>query len=246
MRTFALSLPGGLEMVADEFKQRIRAAFRLLNDRMGLLRSVSSIDSLRVDTEFNAVALAPERSYREIYLAAVSRSYYNFILTDYSLFQYSWLGATNWRLAFFPNPWIAGVPGAAERVADWEALEGLGQYDDEEVSQLISELPYYGSVPPLRFEHAVSQYRELSHPAAHLHIGRHTENRWPSSKVLNPLSFTQLILKMYYVQEWASCSAYYGGQDPCLDLEFVQELQRSQRVHEFTETESRSFHLNAR
>lgn len=233
-------------MDAGEFRQQIGSAYRALSERFGLVRTVSSLHSLKVDTAFNEVALQEESTYQQIYLQALSRSYYNVLLNDYSMFQFSWSGADAWRLAYLPNPWLAGVPEAEEKVRDWEALEGLGRYDDNEVALLLSELRYHGSVPPFRFEYAPGQYKELSHPSAHMHIGRHTENRWPVSKALGPVSFVLMIVKMYYVETWASYSLYYDGVAPCVDAELIAELERSRRIHDFSGVEAQSFHFHAR
>jgi len=233
-------------MDAGEFRRQITAAYRILNERLGLVRTVSSLHSLKVDSAFNEVALIPESTYQQIYLTALSRSYYNLLLSDYSLLQFSWSAEDAWRLAYLPNPWLAGVPEAEERVREWEALEGLGRYDDTEIGLLLSELPYYGSIPPLRFEYAVSQYKELAHPAAHLHIGRHTDNRWPVAKALGPISFALIIVKMYYGEPWAKHSLYYEGAAPCIDAELISALEGSRRIHAFSDTEARSLHLNAR
>lgn len=233
-------------MDGAEFGSKLRAAMDFFDD-VGLIRTVSSIHSLPVREEFNAVALAPESSYKEIYLCAVSNSYYNIMLQDFSILQFSWTSDEAWRLAYLPNPWISGVEGAIEKVAEWEILEELGRYDQEEVALLIGDLPYYGSIPPIRFEFSVAQYRELSHPSAHFHIGRHTENRWPLSKKLNPLTFSMIIVKMYYVNNWAPYSFYYTGAEAgCLDARLVEQLERSGLVREFTEIERRSFHFTAR
>jgi hypothetical protein len=233
-------------MESADFRQKIRAAWTFLNADVKLAKVVSSLFSLDVDEEFNEVALAEESTYQQIYLRAVSRSYYNVLLWDYSLFQFSWTTNESWRLAYLPNPWIAGVPGAAERVADWEALESLGAIDDEEVSGLISELPYYASIPPIRFEYAVRQYKELCHPAAHLHIGRHTENRWPVARLLNPLTFVMFIIKMYYSEAWGPLSSFYGREvENCLDQRFIAALADSGLARDFTEDERRSLHLTS-
>lgn len=233
-------------MDAGEFRQQIGSAYRTLHERFGLVRTVSSLHSLKVDLAFNEVALLAESTFQQIYLQALSRSYYNLLLNDYSMLQFSWSGNDAWRLAYLPNPWLAGVPEAEEKVREWEALEGLGRYDDSEVGLLLSELPYYGSIPPLRFEYALQQYKELAHPAAHLHIGRHTENRWPVSRALGPVSFVLMIVKMYYVETWARHSLYYEGAVPCVDAELIADLERSRRIHAFSETEARSLHFHAR
>lgn len=233
-------------MDAGDFRQQIAAAYRKLEEQFALVRTVSSLHSLKVDPDFNAIALSPESTYQEIYLKALSRSYYNFLLRDYSLFQFSWSNDESWRLAYLPNPWLAGVPEAEEKVREWEALESLGHYDDTEVGLLLSELPYHGAVPPFRFEYAVNQYKEIAHPAAHLHIGRHTNNRWPFSKALGPVAFVLMIVKMYYVGFWSKHSLYYEGQPPCVDADFITVLEGTRRIHTFSDTEARSLHFNAR
>src|SRR5687767_10986877 len=108
-------------MDADKFRQKIRAAYRVLDEMFGLLRTVSSLTSLKVDPEFNEVALTSDRTYKDVYLKALSKSHYNFILGDYSLLQFSWSSEISWRLGYLPNPWISGVPEAEEKVSEWEA-----------------------------------------------------------------------------------------------------------------------------
>jgi hypothetical protein len=231
-------------MESVDFHSRIRAAWHFLYERAQIARTVSSLHSLQVDSQFSEIALDSESSYRDIYMAAISRSHYNILLADYSVFQYSYVDRGSWRLAYLPNPWTAGVVGASELINAWEGLEALGQFDDEIVSGLISEMPYYASIPPIRFEYAVNQYKEIVHPAAHLHIGRHTENRWPLARLLDPLTFSMVIAKLYYPSNWAPCSAFHGSTDlDCADLRLIEALQNSQLVHEFTENERCSLHL---
>jgi hypothetical protein len=231
-------------MQSADFDRTIRSAWNFLYEEISIGRTVSSIRSLKVNPAFNKVALADASRYQDIYLSAVSLSYYNMMLDDYSILQFSWANEQSWRLAYLPNPWIAGVHGIDEQLQEWEALEALGQLDDEEVASLISELPYFGSVPPIRFEYAAQQYRELSHPAAHLHVGRHTKNRWPLARLLNPLTFSMAITKLYYPDEWASKSAFCNPATPnCVDQQLIRALQNSRLVHDFTVNERRSLHL---
>ncbi|EKS32656.1 DUF2290 domain-containing protein [Afipia clevelandensis] len=233
-------------MNSADFARKIRASWDLLYGEAGLARTVSNLTSLPVDQEFNRTALSRTATYRDIYLAALSRSYYNIILNDYSMFQYSWMGEQSWRLAYLPNPWIAGVHEAEDAVEQWEALEEIGGMEPEHVDHLIADMPYASAIPSIRFEYATHQYRELSHPAAHMHIGRHAENRWPYARLLNPLTFTMMIVKMYYVDRWAALSSYYGHAPAlCLDMTFIDELSRSTVVHDFSENEKRSLHFAA-
>src|SRR6266478_1222110 len=148
MRIFVnCSLRVSRKMQKNNFEQKIRAAARFWGDDMDLLQTTSSLQSLKVDLEFSKVALAPESSYRDIDLTALSRSAYNIGLNDYSVLQFSWINKESWRLAYLPNPWISGVDGALKKIETWEALQTLGRFDEEEVATLISELPYHGSIP---------------------------------------------------------------------------------------------------
>lgn len=232
-------------MESVEFHQKLRSAWSFLSGDINLARSVSSLRSLPVSDAFNSVALDPGSTYEAIYRAALSLSYYNIILNDYSVFQFSWTTRNEWRLAYLPNPWIAGVNSAESLVREWEALEAGGEISSIDFEQLIAELPYFGSIPQVRFDYSVSQYKEMSHPAAHLHIGRHTENRWPLARVLNPLTFSMSIAKTYYSEAWRRLSSFGDGDgENCVDKRFIDELGQASMVYFFSEAECRSLHLS--
>jgi len=233
-------------MTGDEFRRRIVQAVNLIHDELGLDRTISSNRSLEVNQDFNEVALNKCSTYSEIYRSAVSLSYYNVMLEDFALLQFSWDSDESWRLAYFPNPWISGSEDAKNKFMEWEALEALGRLDQEAITSLLDELPYTGAIPPIRFEYARSQYKEIAHPVAHFHIGRHTENRWALARPLDPLTFTMMIVRMYYGNSWTSNSSYHGVQtDTCLEARFVAELNRLRLVHDFTDFERRSLHFTS-
>ena len=234
-------------MEKGEFIRRVRAAWTFTKDQMAAVRSVASLVSLPVDEDFRRLALDPSANYRSIYLIGLSRSHYNILLNDFAYFQFSWTGETAWRLAFYPNPWITGVPEAELRLADWEAAEAEGLLSGEDVDELISEMAYEASVPPIRFEYATDQYREIVHPAAHFHIGRHSDNRWPSARLLDPLSFTMMIAKLYYGPAWRRISRFHDESvQHCQDEALMEALVLSGRVHDFSEVERRTVHFEAR
>lgn len=200
--------------------------------------------SLPVDLPFRKVALETESSYAEIYKIGLSRSAYNFVLTDYSYFQFSWDSLDSWRLAYFPNPWITGSPGAQEMVGRWEALEEVGGISFEEATSLIDELPYKGAVPPIRFEYARTAYREIAHPAAHFHMGRNEDNRWPCAVLLGPVAFSMLIARLYYPVQWRLRSSYHGAPtEDCLERRFGTEVGASAPVSDFSSAERLALHF---
>jgi hypothetical protein len=165
-------------------------------------------------------------------------------LQDYAYFQFGRLDDASWRLGYFPNPWLSGVPAAQDLLQHWENLEEIGAFSHEEGTNLISEMPYTGAVPPIRFEYAPAQYRELVHPAAHFHIGRHDENRWPSSISLGPKAFVLIIAKLYYPEAWSRCSTLHGAAvDQCVDDTLMSVMANVRAVDLFSEKEHRNFHF---
>lgn len=196
-------------MDGPEFIRQIGRSWEFFK-QLTLDRTLIWKASLPVDEDFRRVALAPESFYAEIYRVGLSRSSYNFLLSDYSYFQFSWDSDAAWRLAYFPNPWIAGVPDAQDILDQWEALEEMGGLSHEDASDLIEELPYKGAIPAIRFEYSRQQYREIVHPAAHFHIGRNADNRWPCAVLLGPHAFSMLVARLYYADQWRTRSSFEG------------------------------------
>jgi len=175
----------------------------------------------------------------------LSLSHYNILLKDYSYFQFTWDGKSSWRLAYFPNPWIAGISAAAAQLDSWENQEELGTLSHEEVSMLMDELEYHGSIPPIRFEYSTAQYKEIAHPAAHFHIGRDSTNRWPVAIAIGPSLFTMIIAKFYYANSWARQSRFHGAvaTEGCVDDLLIETAASARFVHDFSDTERRSPHF---
>ncbi len=231
-------------MKEREFNLEIRAAWRVLNDELGVARTISSERSLEVDPQFRDVALNPSSSYRDIYRTGLSRSHYNILLEDYAYLQFSMESRTSWRLAYWPNPWITGAPSAAEQLSELEKMLQEGLIETEEFFDSMDEMQYLASTPPIRFEYAPQQYKELVHPAAHFHIGRHDENRWPSAVMLGPSAFTLIIAKLYYPEVWRQRSNIQGAGVPeCIDERLLTTMASASMVHDFSERESRNFHF---
>lgn len=211
---------------------------------IGIVRTVSTLHSLSVNAEFNEIALDSDSMYKEIYLRALSLSYYNFLLEDYSVFQFSMKSEDEWRLAYLPNPWVTGVSTALSSISEWEALEEIGLYDQEDVAMLLGELPYHSSVPAIRFEYSAEQYAEFTHPGGHFHIGRDTDNRWATSRKFSPLLFVMMITKLYYRDKWLK--NYKNLEDDCFEQKMILEIQGCGVSHHFSERERRTLHFSAR
>lgn len=171
--------------------------------QMGLGRSFANPTSLPISEAFRDISLANNARYEEIYRKGMELVHYNFMLTDYSYFQFSWFSKDNVRYAYYPNPF------ARERsmLADHQRLRELeeaGWLTHEEWLAVISDHHVANRDPMIRFEHAENEYRAFHHPCAHLHIGHPPRGRWCVARVLTPVAFTMLILKHQYPQEWQS------------------------------------------
>jgi hypothetical protein len=227
-----------------EFISEIAAAWTFLKERLDLGRFLIAAEPLRIDDIFQRVALSEDSTYEEIFRAGLNRSAYNILLSDYAYFQFGWTADDAWRLGYFPNPWLSGAPAAEQTLRQWETLEEIGALTYEQVRDLIADMPYIGAVPPIRFEFAAAAYREFVHPAAHFHIGRHTETRWPSALAIGPRAFVLIIAKLYYPEAWARCSSFHGAAEAeCIENALSGVMSNVRFVHQFSELERRSFHF---
>lgn len=162
--------------------------------------------SLRVSDEFRDLSLYEQSRYEDIYQKGIELAHYNFMLTDYSYFQFSWFGKENVRYAFYPNPFASAVAGlgSIERLRE---LEEAGWLTHEEYLAILSERHVANRDPMIRYEHAAGEYRAFHHPCAHLHVGHPPRGRWCVARALTPYAFTMLILKHQYPRQWQSCGA---------------------------------------
>jgi hypothetical protein len=231
-------------MDESEFAREIGRAWTMLKDDLDLGRFYICRVSLPVDEEFRDVAFNEESTYSLIFRTGLSRSHYNILLQDYSYFQFSRASDSSWRLGYFPNPWVTGSRMAEQQLEEWERLEEEGILTHENVSDLLESMPYIGAVPPIRFEYALGAYREIAHPAAHFHIGRHTENRWVCSLALGPTVFALLVAKLYYPEAWSRCSSYYGAAaEGCIESKLFDHLRDTRLVRMFSERELQGLHF---
>jgi hypothetical protein len=234
----------GVAVDERDFSREITSAWTLLKERLEIGRFLIAAESLRIDETFQQAALDEDSTYEEIFRVGLSRSNYNIMLSDYAYFQFNWTADDAWRLGYFPNPWLSGAPAAEQTLRQWEALEEIGALSYDDVSELIADMPHIGAVPPIRFEFAARDYQEFVHPAAHFHIGRHTENRWPSALSIGPKAFTLIIAKLYYPESWARCSSFHGGAEAsCIENALSAVMRDVRAVHQFSERERQSFHF---
>lgn len=160
-------------------------------------------DSLNVSKELKKLCKTSPY-YREIYDYIINYNQYNISLIDKGCFQFSESrnkrGEQELRYAYYPNPYQ--FIDFKKEVKSIQELFDTGGLSDLEYQQLINEAEFILDIPLIRYDYSPSQYDDKFHPASHFHIGFHSDNRWPVSRVLNPLVFFIKIISMYYNQYW--------------------------------------------
>lgn len=93
--------------------------------------------------------------------------------------------------------------------ADWNEFN-----DDEKKTYLTSDhfkeayekyvetTSDFQSHTPIRLDQHPDQYKAITHPAHHLHIGYENESRIPVKRVLTPQAFSAFILSTFYPAAW--------------------------------------------
>ncbi len=169
---------------------------------LSLGETFSNPSPLGVNQEFRDLVLSEDVDYATIYLRGLSLSHYNFLLSDYSFFQFSWSMDNNVRYAYYPNPFATGRKNGIETFKRRRKLVEDGHLTQEEYLSLLHDDQAELRVPLIRYENAPGQHKGLAHPCSHFHIGHHGDNRWALNRILTPVAFTLLVLKQYYGNEW--------------------------------------------
>ena len=174
---------------------------------MDLGESFANGAPLEIKSEFRDLVLRSEADYVTIYLAGINWSHYNFVLSDFSFFKYSWLPDESVRYAYYPNPFYNGKVEDLKRRRE---LVEAGMITEEENLVILRDEGIDPRAPLMRYEYAPKQYKELFHPCSHFHIGHHDDNRWATNRILSLLAFTLLILKHYYGPVWKEAGESEG------------------------------------
>lgn len=186
-------------MTPADVRSGVRSAWAFIQ-RVELDEALSSFVPLGVDEQFRDIALDPDRRYEEVYLTGLAQSHYNFVLRDYSYFQFSCDVRDEYRFAFLPNPFLSTT--AAGELGDLQDYVREGAMTLDEYLHRISELRAGQYPPPIRYENSPRHYKKYIHPQSHFHIGHHGENRWPLDRELTVTAFTTMIVKYFYGRAW--------------------------------------------
>src|SRR5215472_6389700 len=90
-------------MECSAVQNSIYRAWKMV-DLMELGETFANGAPLGVNEGFRDLILSDESRYVTVYLAGLNLSHYNFLLVDYSYFQFSWSDPDCVRYAYYPNP----------------------------------------------------------------------------------------------------------------------------------------------
>ena len=186
-----------------EFEKSIRESFNLLvKVELSSWDRQMSLRSLEPHPEFRRVAYTPEIAYQDVFKAGLRYQAYNFVLSEYSYFQFwhdSKQDARVLRYAYYTNPFDITL---AQRVmSEWGSLRSMMDSDDI-YQQALEDSPLIIGKPPIRYDLDLDNHLESRHPSAHLTVGAYMNNRWPVGRVLTPKLFVLFVCKHYYPDYW--------------------------------------------
>ena len=214
--------------------------------KLNLNESFANAGLLPLNEEFRDLIRSSKTTYSSVYVAGLSLSHYNILLTDYSYFQFSWDRENYVRYAYYPNPFISGKDNELESFRRLQELVESGLLQHEEYLTILSERSAMSGIPMLRYENAPDQRKKFAHPCSHFHIGFHSENRWPVRRILTPYAFSLLVFKNYYGSFWrASGDNGEMEEGNSHEEELISEKALCRLVDyiNFEEIEERSFYF---
>lgn len=230
-------------MTTNQICASIKKSSSFLHD-IGLLNSFVNAHTLDVNDTFMKISFNPESKYEEIYLTGLEQQNYNFILNDYSYFQFNFreqeerkkgLIQPYARYAFYPNPFEVNEEGL-------ESIYGMyknEEIDFEEYSQAISEYKPLLKRVPIRYDLSFRQFKKIYHPSSHFHFALSENSRFASNKLFSPMVFTMMIANTYYLDKWMSHNE--NKSDFHLDKIFKKEISSCENISTYNTKEDDYF-----
>lgn len=222
-------------MTPSKFRQSIVESFSALQG-IGLTDwdKFPNQRSLLVHDEFKSVALDPISDYEDVYKTGLEYLHYNFLLSDYSYFQFSFDkvgGMECYRYAYYPNPYYYlddRDDFIREMITEKEVFaidEIYLQYLDESETSYIR--------PPIRYDYEPSSYTPGRHPAGHMHVGVFQGSRIAVRRLFKPLTFALFIVKNFYPGYWAKneIEEDENGFINLLDIKLAESKNDSKLIH---------------
>lgn len=143
-----------------------------------------------------------------IYFSALELQYFNILLSDYSMFQFTLTSEEpepELRLCYIPNPSANFEHEPSSPQDDIKLFEDMfkrGEIDFEDFSQAVSEIELGFYTPIVRVDVSFNQFQRINHPVAHMHIGLNNSSRIGLNRVWTPHLFTLFIVQNFYQGIW--------------------------------------------
>lgn len=137
--------------------------------------------------------------YKKTFIIASENRDFDIMLEDGSLFQFTSRNENDIHYSFLHR---------IEKIMSFD--EFYDEYATENnIDTIEQDYEYYLSgdkdslyTCPIRYDVAETEYTEMYHSYAHLHIGIETDIRIPVDKILSPLHFVDFIIKHIYKTKW--------------------------------------------
>ena len=120
-------------------------------------------------------------------------------MKDGSFFQFTARSETDIHYSFFP---CIEQTLSFDQYFEEYATEDNVDYLEQEYEMYLSTDRERNFPCPIRYDLAVSEYTEVLHPCAHIHVGINTDIRIACDKVLKPEAFVDWVIKNMYKNEW--------------------------------------------
>lgn len=179
-----------------------------------------------------------DNNYNKTFLVASQNQDYDILLEDGSFFQFTARNETDIHYSFFPR---------IEETLSYEQYFEKNATNDN-IDNLENEYEMYLSTDreqcfpcPIRYDFAVSEYTEVLHPCAHIHVGINTDIRIPCDKILKPEAFVDWVIKNMYKYEWETL---YQSDDSIKQYVLkLKEQGESLNSDKFTQNERKVLHI---
>ena len=140
-----------------------------------------------------------EGDYVKTFIAASENRDYDIMLEDGSLFQFTSCNENDIHYSFLHR---------IEKIMSFDEFYDIYACE-ENIDTIEQDYEYYLSGDkvqlyscPIRYDVAKSEYTEMYHAYAHLHIGIETDIRIPIDRVIPPLHFVDFVIKHMYKTNW--------------------------------------------
>ena len=149
--------------------------------------------------------LRSSTSYAETYNRYLTCQAYDFLLDDGSLFFFrrNPLDQTLLSYGYFESPY-SGVSYSEFTSEFGDRNEAWQDYEE-----YCSQRPQRTHILPVRYDWSPALYREVAHPASHLHMGFESDLRLAVDAMIMPLHFVLLIIQHFYVKSWEATASRF-------------------------------------